>query len=47
LLDEGFAGKGIIGITQPRRIAAVTVSKRVAEERHAALGEEVLAIIIY
>ena len=33
--------KGIIGITQPRRVAAITVAKRVAEERGVELGEEV------
>lgn len=33
--------KGVIGITQPRRVAAITVAKRVAEERGAVLGEEV------
>ncbi|KAL0420914.1 UNVERIFIED_CONTAM: Pre-splicing factor ATP-dependent RNA helicase DEAH10 [Sesamum latifolium] len=32
---------GIIGITQPRRVAAVTVAKRVAEECGVALGQKV------
>ena len=32
---------GIIGITQPRRVAAITVAKRVAEERGTKLGDEV------
>lgn len=32
---------GIIGITQPRRVAAITVAKRVCEERGAQIGEEV------
>ena len=32
---------GIIGITQPRRVAAITVAKRVAEERGTELGDEV------
>lgn len=33
--------EGVIGITQPRRVAAITVAKRVAEERGAVLGDEV------
>ncbi|KAM0025836.1 putative RNA helicase [Helianthus debilis subsp. tardiflorus] len=32
---------GLIGITQPRRVAAVTVAKRVAEERGVELGQQV------
>lgn len=32
---------GVIGITQPRRVAAITVAKRVAEERGTELGDEV------
>lgn len=31
----------MIGITQPRRIAAVTVAKRVAEECEVELGQKV------
>ena len=31
----------VICITQPRRVAAVTVATRVAEERAAVLGHEV------
>jgi ATP-dependent RNA helicase DHX8/PRP22 len=34
-------GGGIIGCTQPRRVAAVSVAKRVAEEYGCALGEQV------
>ncbi|CAB9530521.1 splicing factor ATP-dependent RNA helicase [Seminavis robusta] len=33
--------KGMIGCTQPRRVAAVSVAKRVAEEFGCALGEQV------
>ena len=29
---------GQIGITQPRRVAAITVAKRVADERQGQLG---------
>ena len=32
---------GVIGITQPRRVAAITVAKRVSEERGTRIGEEV------
>eukprot|EP00249_Psilotum_nudum_P019267 c27172_g1_i1 orf=935-2635(-) len=38
----GFCkGEKVIGITQPRRVAAVTVASRVAEEMGSNLGEEV------
>ena len=32
---------GVIGVTQPRRVAVVTVANRVAEERGAVVGSEV------
>lgn len=41
LLDSGSGGAGVIGVTQPRRVGAVTVARRVAEERGVSLGEEV------
>ncbi|KAL6538793.1 Pre-mRNA-splicing factor ATP-dependent RNA helicase DEAH10 [Orobanche minor] len=42
LVNGGFClNGGIIGITQPRRVAAVTVAKRVAEECGVALGQRV------
>lgn len=41
LNESGFATNGIIGCTQPRRVAAVSVSKRVAEEVGCKLGTEV------
>ncbi|CAC5417695.1 DHX35 [Mytilus coruscus] len=42
LLESGWAEKGyLIGVTQPRRVAAVTVASRVAEERGSILGAEV------
>jgi len=37
----GFTAKGKIGCTQPRRVAAMSVAKRVAEEFGCRLGEEV------
>jgi len=41
LAEEGFATKGLIGCTQPRRVAAMSVAKRVAEECGVNLGAEV------
>ncbi|KAL2510077.1 RNA helicase family protein [Forsythia ovata] len=42
LNNGGFCRNGgIIGITQPRRVAAITVAKRVAEECGVALGQQV------
>lgn len=32
MAEMGFTSSGIIGCTQPRRVAAMSVSKRVAEE---------------
>ncbi|KAI9797997.1 MAG: hypothetical protein M1825_005660 [Sarcosagium campestre] len=39
--EAGFADNGIIGCTQPRRVAAMSVAKRVAEEVGCRLGAEV------
>jgi len=41
LAEAGYTTKGKIGCTQPRRAAAVSVAKRVAEEFGCRLGEEV------
>ena len=41
LAEEGFSNYGKIGCTQPRRVAAMSVSKRVAEEVGCRLGQEV------
>ena len=41
LAEAGFATHGIVGCTQPRRVAAMSVAKRVAEEVGCVLGEEV------
>lgn len=41
LLRRGFANSGAIAVTQPRRVAAVSVSRRVAQELDVRLGEEV------
>ena len=41
LAEEGFTIRGKIGCTQPRRVAAMSVAKRVAEEFGCRLGQEV------
>lgn len=41
LNELGITKNGMIGCTQPRRVAAVSVSKRVAEEYGCALGEQI------
>ncbi|KAK1981689.1 LOW QUALITY PROTEIN: helicase associated domain-containing protein [Colletotrichum cereale] len=41
LAEDGFANNGVIGCTQPRRVAAMSVAKRVAEEVGTPLGEAV------
>ena len=38
-LSLGLGSKGLIGHTQPRRIAARTVATRIAEELHSTLGD--------
>ncbi|AUI53032.1 ATP-dependent RNA helicase HrpA [Arthrobacter crystallopoietes] len=40
-LELGLGDKGLIGHTQPRRLAARTVAERIAEELDVKLGEEV------
>lgn len=41
LHEAGFCKNGKIGITQPRRVAAITVAQRVAQEMQFTLGKEV------
>ena len=42
LLRAGYASHGkIIGVTQPRRVAAVTVASRVAKEQGGTVGKKV------
>ncbi|KAJ9627648.1 DEAH-box ATP-dependent RNA helicase prp22 [Taxawa tesnikishii (nom. ined.)] len=41
LAEEGFANNGMIGCTQPRRVAAMSVAQRVSDEVGCRLGEEV------
>lgn len=41
LHEEGYSERGLIGCTQPRRVAAMSVAKRVADEMNIVLGEDV------
>lgn len=41
LAEAGYTSRGVIGCTQPRRVAAMSVAKRVAEEYGCRLGQEV------
>ncbi|KAK7969646.1 hypothetical protein PG996_001913 [Apiospora saccharicola] len=38
LYEDGYGSLGLIGCTQPRRVAAMSVAKRVAEEMEVTLG---------
>jgi len=38
LHEDGYAAQGLIGCTQPRRVAAMSVAKRVSEEMEVKLG---------
>ena len=41
MAEAGFTSRGIVGCTQPRRVAAMSVAQRVADEMDVTLGEEV------
>lgn len=41
LYEFGWHNKGIIAVTQPRRVSAITLADRVASERGELLGETV------
>ncbi|KAF6263292.1 P-loop containing nucleoside triphosphate hydrolase protein [Scenedesmus sp. NREL 46B-D3] len=41
LHEDGYTSLGVIGCTQPRRVAAMSVAKRVSEEMGVELGQEV------
>lgn len=41
LHEDGYTSYGMVGCTQPRRVAAMSVAKRVSEEMNISLGEEV------
>ena len=39
--EEGYTRYGMIGCTQPRRVAAMSVAKRVSEEMGVKLGDDI------
>lgn len=41
LYEDGYGQHGMIGCTQPRRVAAMSVAKRVSEEMEVKLGSTV------
>ncbi|KAL2896739.1 Pre-mRNA-splicing factor ATP-dependent RNA helicase DEAH7 [Bienertia sinuspersici] len=41
LHEDGYTSYGIVGCTQPRRVAAMSVAKRVSEEMESDLGDKV------
>ena len=41
--EDGYTKYGMVGCTQPRRVAAMSVAKRVSEEMGCELGKEVRA----
>ena len=45
LIDAGYGENGLIGCTQPRRVAALSVAQRIAEELGVTYGNEVGAKI--
>jgi pre-mRNA-splicing factor ATP-dependent RNA helicase DHX38/PRP16 len=38
LYEDGYCANGLVGCTQPRRVAAMSVAKRVSEEMQCRLG---------
>jgi pre-mRNA-splicing factor ATP-dependent RNA helicase DHX38/PRP16 len=44
LMEEGYCDFGMVGCTQPRRVAAMSVAKRVSEEVAAAVAEKGIAL---
>ena len=47
LAEAGYTTRGKIGCTQPRRVAAMSVAKRVSEEFGCRLGQEVCGVVYY
>ena len=41
LHEDGYTIGGIVGCTQPRRVAAMSVAKRVSEEMDTELGDKI------
>lgn len=47
LHEDGYTSYGMVGCTQPRRVAAMSVAKRVSEEIGTSLGEEVRQLLLH
>ena len=39
ILESGIAGKGMIAVTQPRKVAATSLAARVAQEQNVSVGD--------
>lgn len=46
LYEDGYCAYGLIGCTQPRRVAAMSVAKRVAEEMEASINLIFLILVL-
>lgn len=47
LHEDGYTSYGMVGCTQPRRVAAMSVAKRVSEEIGSNLGDEVRLVNVW
>jgi pre-mRNA-splicing factor ATP-dependent RNA helicase DHX38/PRP16 len=47
LYEDGYAQFGMIGCTQPRRVAAMSVAKRVSEEMEVRITMPIFPVIIH
>lgn len=47
LHEDGYTSYGMVGCTQPRRVAAMSVAKRVSEEIGTNLGDEVRLLNVW
>lgn len=46
LYEAGIGRQGMVAITQPRRVAAISLAGRVAEEKRTQLGKLVLTVLV-
>lgn len=47
LHEAGLSDRGVIAVTQPRRVAAITIATRVAKEMKCQVGDTVGLVKIY
>lgn len=47
LFETGIGRQGLIAITQPRRVAAISLAARVSEEKKTQIGKLVLHFILF